>query len=614
MRADLLLFDAEGPINPFELDAPELRALIASKRPREIDRWDELGGEEYARAFTAARTMGYDIVGDLQAEFLRVLATPNATGEDFAKAVFPILRRKGWLPDKSEKDIARRLELIYDTNLRTAQAVGRWGRIQKTKAVLPYLYGFTARDSRVRHPPEGDEDHRAFEGILLPVDHPFWRDYFPPLGFRCRCQVVQKSRGQAARLGNVTTESELAERRTRLGKPWGFNPGRNPLQGVQDAANKTNAKRIEGAKPLDPAIEAARALEAFRKDMAGQSAKAKQEFRSPINRAVTTDSIKVEARAVVEKKLTKSFQGTLAHPSYDQASEFRGRSPRDWERAKLSDAFEDRAASAILALKPELDDLSKQIGLPLIRGFKSIPKNSVRAGADMGDGVMGLNPSTFNYYAARVGSTGRKKELQEKLATIERELEEGQSQLDEVLRLYEENRNRYQDIRTISDRPGATELLDRQRFLVAKLENLQRNQYFRKRELELSDPVPKPGSKWKPGDGVATRPGGVADFFEDRLDKMRQLLFHEYGHHVHQYIFKTQRRNTILPPLERELVEIFAEYRRNRPGRSPSKYSEKNEKEYFAENFSAYVMGRRDLVDPPLLKLIDRIFKREYVA
>jgi uncharacterized protein with gpF-like domain len=241
-----------GLDNPFALSAGELVRLIEDKAPRAIGNWRELGGEEYARAFTVAGTAGYDIVRDLQAGLLEVLAEPGATEQDFVDRVFPILRQKGWLADRSNAQVATRLLLIYDTNLRTSQAVGRWNRIQKTKAALPYLYSYTAQDDRVRHPPKSDHDHRAFEGILLPVDHPFWLRYFPPLGFRCRCQVVQRTRSQAARLGGVTSDAELAERIARLGEPWGFNPGALPLASAEEAASRANGERLEGAPRLEP--------------------------------------------------------------------------------------------------------------------------------------------------------------------------------------------------------------------------------------------------------------------------------------------------------------------------------------------------------------------------
>lgn len=43
----------------------------------------------------------------------------------------------------------------------------------------------TAADEKVR------PEHAALHGVTLPIDDPFWRDYFPPNGWNCRCTVVQ---------------------------------------------------------------------------------------------------------------------------------------------------------------------------------------------------------------------------------------------------------------------------------------------------------------------------------------------------------------------------------------------------------------------------------------
>ncbi len=32
-------------------------------------------------------------------------------------------------------------------------------------------------------------EHRALDGVAVPRDHPFWRVWFPPNGFLCRCSV-----------------------------------------------------------------------------------------------------------------------------------------------------------------------------------------------------------------------------------------------------------------------------------------------------------------------------------------------------------------------------------------------------------------------------------------
>lgn len=265
-----LSFDAptmrgRGPVNPFELDARELVELFERRAPTAIDNWNDLGPEEYARAFTAAKTMGYDVVGDLYAGLLEVLDERGATDIDFQERVVPILRAKGWLPKLDDDQLANRVQLIYETNLRTAQAVGQWDRIQSVKVALPYLLGVTAGDSRVRHPPKDRKhDHRAHEGILLPVDHPHWANYFPPMGFRCRCSVVQLTRAQVARKGlHFTTEPELAERVRRLGPPWGFNPGALPLATVDASAEESNDARIEGAPPISTQMEKARARMAW---------------------------------------------------------------------------------------------------------------------------------------------------------------------------------------------------------------------------------------------------------------------------------------------------------------------------------------------------------------
>lgn len=246
-------FEALGPyVNPFEIDAPELISWIEAKQPRAIGSWRDIGTEEYSRSFTAARTAGYDVVRDLYDGYARTIAG-GGTREDFASQVLPIMRAKGWLPDLNDEQMGRRLFLIFDTNLRISQAAGRWERIQRSKIALPYLLGHTAEDDRVRHPPKSKSDHTAFDGILLPVDHPFWLNYFPPLGFNCRCAVVQLSRGQMARLGRpLTSDSEAASRAARIGEPFGFLPGKSSLGGLEESVAQTNASRLEGAPPIEP--------------------------------------------------------------------------------------------------------------------------------------------------------------------------------------------------------------------------------------------------------------------------------------------------------------------------------------------------------------------------
>lgn len=240
----LVAFDAEPRerFAPGALDvgAGDLVKWIEAKNPRAITNWNDLGTDEYARAFTAARTAGFDIVDDLYFAFVDVMER-GGTERDYAKLVVPTLQEKGWLRGDGEA-IARRVQLIYDTNLRLARGAGQWDRIQKGKRSLPYLRAATARDTRVRRPPDSPHsDHRAWDGIILPVDHPFWTRWWVPLGFRCRCTIIPMTRSQLARYpGGVTSEADLAEREARLGTPIFAAPGAGVTAQLQQVAERVN--------------------------------------------------------------------------------------------------------------------------------------------------------------------------------------------------------------------------------------------------------------------------------------------------------------------------------------------------------------------------------------
>ncbi len=251
-------FDAETPpprtLLPLQVEAADIERWILSKDPRAIERWNDLGAEEHARAFTAARTAGTDIADDLYFGLVDNIAA-KGTEEDFAKRVTPILRAKGWLGG-NEGQIAHRVALIYDTNLRVARAAGRWERYQSTKSALPYIETFDVGDSRVRHPPKSPaSDHRAWGGIILPVDHWFWQLYWTPLGFRCRCSTAQLSRSQFARRNRpITTDAELADRIARLGPPVFKSPAAPFREHLADMVAGTNAARMPDMPPVDPLV------------------------------------------------------------------------------------------------------------------------------------------------------------------------------------------------------------------------------------------------------------------------------------------------------------------------------------------------------------------------
>lgn len=90
----------------------------------------------------------------------------------------------------------------YDTAVASGQAAAKWQDIQRTKKALPMIRYITAGDERVRLA------HQLLEGITLPVDDPFWDEWFPPNGWRCRCDVMQVS-GPIRRPGRLPSQTEV---------------------------------------------------------------------------------------------------------------------------------------------------------------------------------------------------------------------------------------------------------------------------------------------------------------------------------------------------------------------------------------------------------------------
>ena len=247
-QARLLTFDAGRGADPLNTSIADLIEEMGNRDPRAIGSWRELSAQEYSRSFAVAQTAGYSIIRDIHEAFVSSVGA-RETEREFIDRLLPLLKRRGWLGDPGK--IAPRLALIYDTNLRVARGAGRWNRYKRTAHAFPYLRGVTARDERVRHPPRSESDHRAFDGLILPVTHSFWTKYFVPLGFRCRCGIIQMTRSQLARWPTgVTSEAEVAQIEARLGEPVFAAPGSFDAQLAQ-IASVANDARLPGQKGID---------------------------------------------------------------------------------------------------------------------------------------------------------------------------------------------------------------------------------------------------------------------------------------------------------------------------------------------------------------------------
>lgn len=76
----------------------------------------------------------------------------------------------------------------------------------------------TANDEKVRG------EHQKLHGITLPVHDDFWKEYYPPLGWNCRCTVVQVPRDKYPVSNSIEAISAGLDA-TKNTPSFRFNPG-----------------------------------------------------------------------------------------------------------------------------------------------------------------------------------------------------------------------------------------------------------------------------------------------------------------------------------------------------------------------------------------------------
>lgn len=92
--------------------------------------------------------------------------------------------------------------LLTEFNMSHQQAIfGRkWTDIQRNADIFPKLKYVTSGDGRVR------PEHAILDGIVRRVDDPFWRQYYPPNDWGCRCNVEQMTGEEISTPDHVVAE------------------------------------------------------------------------------------------------------------------------------------------------------------------------------------------------------------------------------------------------------------------------------------------------------------------------------------------------------------------------------------------------------------------------
>ena len=89
------------------------------------------------------------------------------------------------------------LRTEFDTAVASSQSALQYVDAIETTEDFPLVQYKTQFDGRVR------PAHSALHNITLPVNHPFWRRYWPPNGWNCRCFTVKLLSGEPTDLSTI---------------------------------------------------------------------------------------------------------------------------------------------------------------------------------------------------------------------------------------------------------------------------------------------------------------------------------------------------------------------------------------------------------------------------
>lgn len=187
-------------------------------------RWDDLWQAEHARAFTVAGAMRADLLADLRAAVDDAI-NGGVSYDEFHRQFLDIAARHGWVGwtgDESDARRAWRTRVVYQTNLRTAHAAGRYQQMTEPETLEHMPYWQYRHNTITQH---ARDEHRAWDGLVLRHDDPWWQTHYPPNGWGCNCDVRPVSERMLRRMGKTGPDRAPGPGPGDPPEEWAYNVG-----------------------------------------------------------------------------------------------------------------------------------------------------------------------------------------------------------------------------------------------------------------------------------------------------------------------------------------------------------------------------------------------------
>lgn len=185
-------------------------------------RWNDLEGAMHTRAFTVAGAMRADILLD----FRKAVDAAIEKGEslqDFRDRFYNIASKWRESDPSFDEKMQRpkygawRSKVIYQTNILTSAAAAQ----ERQARAMPDV--FTHAKYVCMMMPTSREQHKAWNGTVLPVNDPWWEKHSPPNGFGCLCEKEFISKYEMdSGIEKVTKAPTAPNDTTNIGEKWDY--------------------------------------------------------------------------------------------------------------------------------------------------------------------------------------------------------------------------------------------------------------------------------------------------------------------------------------------------------------------------------------------------------
>lgn len=237
------------------LDLPFAEAIdfIRSKKAMPTKSHRDVWDAAHSKMFMVAGAATQALTDDFHKAIIKAIEK-GTTLEEFRTDFDRIVAAHGWQYNGTR---GWRSRIIFETNLNTAYAAGRYAQMIAPETLNSFPY-WQYNHSGAEHP---RLQHKAWDGLCLEASDPAWNVMYPPNGYNCGCYVTVVSHRGLAALGKA--KPDVAPDLNQVGTDvkrgidpsFSYNPGASWLTKTAPGPQAVSASEAQVAAFVRSALD-----------------------------------------------------------------------------------------------------------------------------------------------------------------------------------------------------------------------------------------------------------------------------------------------------------------------------------------------------------------------